>query len=208
MMRRLLSVTSLASVIPHYERFGLSVSNVWAVWFRRSPIVRQNGVLCIGSAWENCPRTDKNNNWGTKMGNKRRGKEKAPPFVTLEYRVINVNAFTQMRHSSRGLLPYFLAKARYRHNDEDIYEKTIEFTYREAERYGYSSSTYYAAVEQLRKHGFIDKVRQGGSHGEYKASNLYRLSQRWQKYGSDEFVESDQYALNEHIQKRVQAGYI
>jgi DNA-binding PadR family transcriptional regulator len=140
------------------------------------------------------------------MRNNRRSKGKGPPFVSLEYRVINSDAFIEMRHSSRDLLPYFLAKARYRHNDYDIYEKVFEFTYKEAKRYRFSSSTYYAAVEQLRKQGFIDKVKQGGSHGEYKASNLYRLSQRWQKFGTDHFVESDQFWLNEYTQKRVRTG--
>ena len=141
------------------------------------------------------------------MGRNKSGwKRKPPAYIQLPYKVVNSEAYKELKHAARGILPQMYGKARYRHDDPNIYERVFEFSYREAKRFKYSSSTYYEAMSDMRKRGFIDKVRQGGSHGEHKATNLYRLSRRWELFGTDEFLESDQKALNEYTQKHEGIG--
>ena len=128
------------------------------------------------------------------------------PFVQLPWEVLNSNAHIELKHSAKGLLPHLYGKARYDYKNPDRYVDVFDFSYKEAKKFGYSSSTYYDGVKQLRANGFIDKVRQGYSHGENKATNLYRISDRWKKFDTDEFVKSDQEALNEYTQKQALTG--
>ncbi len=139
------------------------------------------------------------------LNKRRRGNTKISPkdnYIQFPFKVINGIAYKELNHAAKGLLPQMYGKARYRHNNPDTYEFVFEFSYREAKRFGYSSSTFYKTITELREMGFIDRVRQGGSHGEYKATSLFQLAKRWELFGTDKFVESDQEVLNDYAQKR------
>ena len=62
----------------------------------------------------------------------------------------------------------------------------IEFTFLEAERdYGISTGAFRNAIDELREKGFIDIAATG--QGVFKVTNLYSISDRWRKYGTDEY---------------------
>jgi hypothetical protein len=63
----------------------------------------------------------------------------------------------------------------------------IKFTYDEAlDRWGISEGRFKRAINELIKVGLIDITKTG--FGLQKDKTLYVISERWQKYGTDEFV--------------------
>jgi len=81
------------------------------------------------------------------------------------------------------------------------YNGQIEFTYEEAKKeLGIDKKTFTRAIDELILKGFIDIVHQGG--GLCRGKNLYSISDRWQLYGTDKFIEK-------HREKRKRIyGYI
>jgi hypothetical protein len=72
--------------------------------------------------------------------------------------------------------PYYLAN-----------QGEIQFTYLEAEqKYGISSGKFRRAIEQLVAVGLIDIAKSG--FGLHKDVSHYAISDRWEKYGTEEFV--------------------
>ncbi len=62
----------------------------------------------------------------------------------------------------------------------------IEFTYAEAKgKYGVTNPRFTRAIDQLVEVGFIDIAKQGG--GMLKNKTLYAISDRWEKFGTEEF---------------------
>ena len=70
----------------------------------------------------------------------------------------------------------------------------ITFTYAEAEKLGYPRPTFRRAIDKLIEVGLIDLTYQGqggyvSDNGEVLGeSSLYGMSDRWQDYGTDNFV--------------------
>ena len=63
----------------------------------------------------------------------------------------------------------------------------LVFTYAEAqEPYGITASRFTRAIDDLVKKGFID-IEQSGM-GVNRATTLYRISERWRRYGCSNFV--------------------
>ena len=66
----------------------------------------------------------------------------------------------------------------------------IQFTYKEAwEKWGISNGRFTKAIDQLVKVGLIDIAHSG--FGLHKDVTLYAISDRWEKYGTDEFVHME-----------------
>jgi len=66
-------------------------------------------------------------------------------------------------------------------------EKKLEFTCWDAEHvFGLTIPRFRRGIEELFEYGFLDSIRRGGTRWRQKA--LYGLSQRWRKYGTDEFI--------------------
>lgn len=62
----------------------------------------------------------------------------------------------------------------------------IVFTYEQAKRqYGISYGAFRDAIDELRNKGFIDIAESGA--GLYKSANLYRMSDRWKLYGTEDY---------------------
>jgi hypothetical protein len=72
----------------------------------------------------------------------------------------------------------------------------IQFTYDEAvEKWGISNNRFTKAIDELVRVGLIDIAKSG--FGLHKDKSLYAISDRWEKFGTDEFVVKKR-------QKRVQ----
>lgn len=65
----------------------------------------------------------------------------------------------------------------------------LQFTYKEAwEDWGISNNRFTRAIDQLVEVGLIDIAHSG--FGLHKDVTLYVISDRWEKYGTDEFVHA------------------
>ena len=63
----------------------------------------------------------------------------------------------------------------------------IQFTYNEAKnKWGIGSKKFTRALDELIRVGLIDIARTG--YGLHKDVTLYAISDRWEKFGADEFV--------------------
>ena len=63
----------------------------------------------------------------------------------------------------------------------------IQFTYKEAKlKWGISYSKFTRAIDEVIRVGLIDITKTG--NGLQKDVTLYAISDRWEKYGTDEFV--------------------
>lgn len=116
-----------------------------------------------------------------------RQKNKLPPFVAIDWKILNSDAFKVLSGSSGKALPYFLGKPKKRFNDASFYDVTFEYTHREAQRNGFSSRSHTRVIIQLVECGFIDPIDKGGLRGKGKSANKFRISKRWINYGRVEF---------------------
>lgn len=120
---------------------------------------------------------------------KNRKEFKNTPFVALTWELLNSKAYRQLPNSASKALPYFLGKAKIDFRDPGRYETTFPFTYSEAHRYGLAKSTFSKILRDLMKLGFIDPVSKGGLRGTGLTSSIFKLSKRWEDYGTAAFKE-------------------
>ena len=117
--------------------------------------------------------------------------KRGPGFVPLFLDTINSQAYIKLRYSAKSLFPYMRAKVKTDFYDPDRYQITFEFSYTEARRYGFSNDTTEKALRQLIWIGFIDPVSKGGLRGYGKSASTYKLSDRWELYGTQAHVSVD-----------------
>ena len=117
--------------------------------------------------------------------------KRLPPFVALPWAMLNVEAYKSLRHPAGKALPYFWGKPRAPFNNPAQYDTTIHFPYKEGQRYGFSPGTFSKVIRELVAKGFLDPVEKGGLRSHGKSYNLFKISNRWEKYGSDEFQPLD-----------------
>lgn len=118
-------------------------------------------------------------------------KNKLPPFVALPWVILNSRAYKELNFSATKALPYFLGKVREGYRDPQRYLVEFSFSYSEAKRYGFASSTFSKVIQELVGKGFIDPVDKGGLRSDGKSYNLFKLSERWERYGTKEFIHKD-----------------
>lgn len=111
------------------------------------------------------------------------------PFVALTWELLNSKAYQQIPNSAAKILPYFLGKAKIDFRDPARYETQFTFTYSEAKKQGLAKSTFSKALRDLMKFGFIDPVTKGGLRGTGLTSSMFKLSKRWEHYGTAAFKE-------------------
>lgn len=63
----------------------------------------------------------------------------------------------------------------------------IQYSYSEAEKKGILSGSFMRAIDTLIEHGFID-ISHSGNGGKKGDMNLYSISDRFEKWGTDIFV--------------------
>lgn len=116
---------------------------------------------------------------------------KLPPFVAMTWKTLNSKAYMDLNSSSAKALPFFIGKVKeFGFNDPARFEASFEFTYTEAsKRLGFGRSTFYGIIKDLMKKGFIDPVKKGGLRSFGNTSSRFKLSKRWENYGTAFFRE-------------------
>ncbi len=115
-------------------------------------------------------------------------KYRTAPFVALTWELLNSKAYINLPASAAKALPLFLGKVKLPFNNPARYEIEFSFSYSEGERLGFSKSTFSSVIKNLVDYGFIDPADKGGLRSDGKSFNKYRLSSRWIKYGTSDFV--------------------
>jgi hypothetical protein len=110
-------------------------------------------------------------------------------FVALPFDMLRSKAYITLPPTAKGMLPYFLWKVKIPYADPTYYHADFSLTFSEAVKYGCSKRSFYRVIGSLMGHGFIDPVRKGGWNGGRDTANIFRLSNRWLKYGTFEFVD-------------------
>ena len=125
------------------------------------------------------------------MFRRKKSSNKLPPFVPLIWDLLNSKAFKDLKHAAAKALPYFLGKYKGAYHDPQRYLHEFPFPYSEGKRLGFSFSTFHRVIEELVRKGFIDPVDKGGLRSHGKSYNLFKLSKRWEKYGTTDFESSE-----------------
>ena len=123
----------------------------------------------------------------------RKGMGKLPPFVPLIWDMLNSKAYKDLPPSAAKALPYFLGKVQVSYNDPQKYLTDFSFSYTEARKYGFANSTHHRIISELIQKGFIDPVDKGGLRGGGLTSSLFRLSKRWVNYGTNKFIDREEW---------------
>ncbi len=114
----------------------------------------------------------------------------APKTVTVERAWLKSPAFRQLSGTQKTVLFDFMMKRqlkKYNKHWEITNNGDIEYCYSEAEKKGIPRSTFMKCIDALIANGFID-IAHSGSGGKKGDKNLYWISNRWEKWGSDSFV--------------------
>ncbi|MCL4492491.1 MAG: hypothetical protein M1510_11465 [Nitrospirae bacterium] len=125
------------------------------------------------------------------MRTKRRTGNRLPPFVALTWEMLNSKAYKALPASAGKALPYFLGKVKTTYNDPQKYDMEFSFSYTEAKKYGFATTTHHRTICELMKKGFIDPFDKGGKRSDHKSYNLFTLSRRWEDYGKPGFKEME-----------------
>ena len=120
---------------------------------------------------------------------KKRSSKKLPPFVPLTWDLLNSQAYINLTNSAGKALPYFLGKVKLPHGDPGKHLAEFSFSYTEARQYGFANGTHHRVISELMDKGFIDPVDKGGLKGGGLTSSYFKLSERWRKYGAQDFVK-------------------
>lgn len=121
-----------------------------------------------------------------------RGKKqlnRLPPFVPLPWELLNHRAYTALPFAASKALPYFLGKVKDRYTDPQRCLTEFFFSYSEAKKYGFSNGTFSNVIRDLISYGFVDPIDRGGLGGCGKSYSTFKLSLRWQQYGTENFRE-------------------
>jgi len=104
-----------------------------------------------------------------------------PPYALIEKKMVNSEGFKNLKAHTKWLYVEF--RLRYRGSNP----RNITFTQKEAKGI-MDLDTFRDDYKKLIKLGFIDLVKRGGF---YKQPHIFGLSNRWEKYGTKDFIEVD-----------------
>ncbi len=107
--------------------------------------------------------------------------------MALTWEVLRSHAYRDLKPSSAKALPYFFGRVQVSYNDPARYATDFVFSYTEARRYGFALGTFARVITDLIEKGFVDPVEKGGLRSDGRSFNRFRLSLRWQKYGTEAF---------------------
>ncbi len=120
-----------------------------------------------------------------------RTSNRLPPFVAMPWEMLNSQAYKDLPQSAGKALPYFLGKVKALYNSPERHRTDFSFTYTEAKKYGFAVGTHHRVISLLVEKGFIDPVYKGGKRSFGMSSSLFRLSERWKRYGYPDFKKID-----------------
>lgn len=128
-----------------------------------------------------------------KRGNKDKG-ERLPPFSPILFAEMDSTAYQELPGSAAKALPYFKRIHGIRKKKcGDDYNGIFDFTYSEAEKYGFARHTFARIITELNAKGFIDIVTQGGKRSCGMSNSKYRMSDRWRDFGKGVFMKRPRY---------------
>lgn len=119
-----------------------------------------------------------------------KNKVRIPPFAPILREEMTSQAYQDLPGNAAKALPYFkwfhgvLVKKL-----GDDYNGIFDFTYTEAERYGFARATFNRVITALNDKGFIDIVTHGGKRSSGMSNSKYKLSERWRDYGKKVFIK-------------------
>ncbi len=122
------------------------------------------------------------------MSRNRKKTNRLPSFVALTWELLNSKAYIDLTHAAKGALPYFLGKIK--SHGLDRFDSNFSFSYSEAKRFGFARATFHRIICELIEKGLIDPVDRGGLRGAGGSYSYFKLSERWRRYGENDFVES------------------
>jgi len=129
----------------------------------------------------------------SKRSKKSKG-ERLPPFIPILIDELNSLAYQELTGNAAKVHPYFKKiSGTLKRKFGDDYNGIFDFTYSEAEKFGFARQTFNRAITDLNAKGFIDIVKQGGKRGCCMSNSKYRLSQRWRDYGKSVFINRPRY---------------
>ena len=117
-------------------------------------------------------------------------------IIVLEKPLLKSDAFRELSGAAKTVYLDFRMKCRVkgmkgpsgRKNGRVILNNgEIEYCYSEAEKRGITRSRFMRAIDALVERGLID-ITHSGSGGRKGDKSLYAISDRWQKFGTDDFV--------------------
>lgn len=117
-----------------------------------------------------------------------------PPFSPILYEELDSVAYQKLTSNAAKALPYFKRiDGRLIKKSGDNYNGVFDFTYSEAEKFGFARRTFSRIITDLHDKGFIDIVKQGGKRGCGMSNSKYKLSERWRDYGTRSFIKRPRY---------------
>lgn len=118
-------------------------------------------------------------------------------LIRIEKSLLRSKAFKELPGSPKYILFQFLCKRRFvkmNGSYQFVNDKELVFTYEDAlNKHGYPASKFTRAIDELFKYGFISIEKYGGhAKGNW---TLYGLSDRWKKYGTEDFIVKERSRL-------------
>lgn len=112
-----------------------------------------------------------------------RQKKEMKGFVQVDWQLLKSEAYKALPPSAAKLLPYFLGQPKKKPTEEEYYQIRFRFPFGRAKHYGFAKSTFNRSLKALIEKGFIEPIAMGRLKGKSKGFNIFRLSDRWKKYG-------------------------
>lgn len=96
--------------------------------------------------------------------------------------MVTSEAYRKLSKSALRVLPIFIRKSGHTYKKPEHYLTVFHFTYTEAKNLcGMAERTFYDAIRNLIKWGFIEQVKQGGVKGGDKVMSTFKLSDQWKQ---------------------------
>jgi len=114
----------------------------------------------------------------------------------MVWEMLNSRSYKDLKYASAKALPYFLGKIKENYREPQRYLMEFSFSYSEGIKLGFASATFSTVIKELVDKGFIDPVDKGGLRSDGKSYNLFKLSERWRRYGTNEFEFRDWKCFN------------
>lgn len=117
-------------------------------------------------------------------------------IIVVQRVLLKSEAFRQLNGTAKTVYFDFLMKCRVKSRTVKPGRKKervilnngqIQYSYSEAEEKGILSGSFMRAIDNLVKYGFIDIVHSGNG-GKKGDMNLYSISDRFEKWGTDIFI--------------------
>ena len=122
----------------------------------------------------------------------------ANKFIAVETKLLKSEVFRKLSGPAKTVFLDFLMKRKLKRMKAKsgraaewiiLNNGEIEYCYAEAIRRGIPRRTFARVIDELVKTGFID-ISHSGSSGRRGDKSLYAISNRWENFGTEDFIPS------------------